>query len=166
MATPNLQLAVVVLLAGALFVASLAFLVFPLQPPLTTGGGFTSGTPTVTLTLYAGEVSSSTFGFGMSANNLTSPGPTLRFKTTDVVKITLVNVGQVPHAFAVTTAPRTGATVLFKSEIASASAPISPGQNGTVTFSPNSPSDLYYYTCPVPGHPELGMYGACVVTVG
>jgi uncharacterized cupredoxin-like copper-binding protein len=166
MANPNLELTMVVFLAAALFVATLAFLVFPIQPPLSMGGSSTGGTPTVTLTLYAGEISGGKFGFGLSADNLTSPGPTLRFKTSDIVKITLVNAGQVPHAFAMTNVPQTGATVLFNAEIASASAPLSPGQSGSVTFSPNSPSDLYYYTCPVPGHPELGMYGTCVVTVG
>ena len=168
MRNSNLPLFVVVALAAALFFAALSMLVFPIQPQLITGSssGTSGKTPTVTVTLYAGEISGSTYGFGDSPNNLTSPGPPLRFKTSDVVNLTVVNVGNMPHAFAVVNAPRTGATVLFNAEIASASNPLQKGQQGTVIFAPNSPGSQYYYICPVPGHAESGMYGSIIVTTG
>ncbi|MFB3888016.1 MAG: hypothetical protein ACE14S_00875 [Candidatus Bathyarchaeia archaeon] len=166
MAKSNAAFFAVVALAAALFIGAISTLVLPIQPPLITGPGVSGRSPTVNIVLYAGEISASTFGFGLSASNLTSPGPTLRFTTSDVVNLTLINVGAVPHAFAVVDAPKTGATVLFNSGIASAANPVQPGGTGSVIFSPNSPNDQYYYICPVPGHPELGMYGACVVTVG
>ncbi len=156
---------VVVFLAGALLVAAISMLVLPIQPQLNTGTP-SGKTPTVNITVYAGEISGSKYGFGTSQNNITSPGPTLRFKTSDVVKLTLVNVGKFPHAFAMVNAPRTGATVLFNAEVASASNPIPPGGSGSVIFNPNSPNDQYYYICPVPGHAELGMYGSCIVSQG
>ena len=167
MAKPNIGFIVVLALATALFVGALSMLVFPIQPQLTTGSGSVSGkTPTVNITLYAGEISSSKYGFGTSPNNITSPGPTLRFKTSDVVNLTIVNVGTLPHAFALTTAPKTGATTLFGATIASGTYPLSPGQRGNVIFAPNSPSSEDYYICPVPGHAELGMYGSVIVSMG
>jgi FtsP/CotA-like multicopper oxidase with cupredoxin domain len=165
MANVNLSLIGVIALAALLFFAAMSVLVFPIQPQLVSSRGGL-GTPTVNVTLYAGEFSATKYGFGLSPNNITSPGPTLRFKTSDIVNLTLVNAGQVPHAFAMTNAPRTGASVLFNAQVASSSNPLSPGQSRSTTFAPNSPSSLYYYICPVPGHSELGMYGSCVVTVG
>ena len=115
------------------------------------------------ITLYAGETGDSQLGFGTSPTNLTSPGPTLRLKITDVVSITLVNAGKMPHAFAVTNMPKTGATVLFNAQIGSAANPLGPGQSGTVVFAPNN-AGTFFYICPVSGHAELGMYGAVVIT--
>jgi nitrite reductase (NO-forming) len=167
MPNSNIPLIIVVVLAAVLFFAALAMLVFPIQPQLITGPTSSAGkTPTKNITLYAGEISGSTYGFGDSPTNLTSPGPTLRFNTSDIVKITVVNVGKMPHAFAVVNTPKTGATVLFNAEIASASDPLQPGQSGSVVFTPNSPGDTYYYICPVPGHAETGMYGSVIVTAG
>ncbi|MCW3994830.1 MAG: sulfocyanin-like copper-binding protein [Candidatus Bathyarchaeota archaeon] len=166
MVSANVKLGIIVALAGILYFAALSMLVFPIQPPLITSTTPPSATPTVSVTLYAGEISATKYGFGLSADNLTSPGPTLRFKTSDVVNLTLVNAGQIPHAFALTNAPKTGATILFNAAIASASNPIEPGQSSSVIFSPNVPSQTDYYICPVPGHAELGMYGSVIVTVG
>ena len=60
--------------------------------------------PNVSVTLYAG---SNFFklctGLDNSANNITSPGPTLTFKVGDVVNMTVVNVGTMPHNWALTT---------------------------------------------------------------
>ncbi len=157
---------VVFALALILIVALVAFLVLPIQLPLSGSGGGTTGKPTVSITLYAGEISSSKYGFGLSPNNLTSPGPTFYFNTSDVVNMTLIDAGKVPHAFACVNAPKTGATVLFNAVIASASNPLSPGQSGSVIFKPNTVSNEYYYICPVPGHAELGMWGTIVVSQG
>jgi uncharacterized cupredoxin-like copper-binding protein len=166
MAHQNASLIAVGVLAAMLLVAALSMLVLPIQPPLITGPISTGRTPTVNVVLYAGEISGSRYGFGYSANNLTSPGPTLRFKTSDVVNVTIINIGNFPHDFAVVNAPRTGAMVLFNSEIIPAANALQPGQKGTVIFSPNSPNDQYYYICPVAGHAESGMYGAVIVTTG
>ena len=166
MAGSNRAIYAIFALALIFLVATVAFLVLPIQLPLTGASSSTSGTPTVTITLYAGEISTGKYGFGLSPNNLTSPGPTFYFNTTDIVKITVVNAGKMPHAFACVNAPRTGATVLFGAAIASASNPLPPGQSGSITFNPNTVSSEYYYICPVPGHAELGMWGTMVVSPG
>ncbi len=166
MAGSDRGLYVISALALIFLIAIVAFLVFPIQPPLTGGSGGTDGTPTVSITLYAGEISASKYGFGLSPNNITSPGPTFYLNTSDIVKITVVNAGHYPHAFACVNAPRTGATVLFNAEIASASDPLPPGQNGTITFNPNTVSSEYYYICPISGHAELGMWGTMAVSQG
>ncbi len=132
-----------------------------LQPPLQTGGG-PVGKATVTFVLYAGEPSATTFAFGLRPDNLTSPGPTLTFRVSDTVNVTIIDVGKVSHAFAVTDAPHTNGKTLFGAAIASASMPLNPGEKGTVVFKAAS-SGSYYYICPVPGHPELGMWGKVVV---
>jgi len=166
MPNSNASLIAIAVLAVAFLVAAMSMLLLPIQPQLITGSSASGKTPTVAVVLYAGEISASKYGFGLSADNLTSPGPTLRFKTSDVVNVTIINAGKMPHAFAVVNAPRTGATVLFNAEIASPSNPLQPGEKGNVIFTPNSPNDQYYYICPVPGHAESGMYGSVIVITG
>ncbi len=144
--------------ALVILVAAIAMMVFPIQPPLVSGGG-TNKTPTVNITLYGGEISTTEYGFGLSPNNLTSPGPTLSFKMSDVVKITFVNAGKVPHGFVITDAPKSGSTQLFGAAVGSASNPLSPGQSGSVVFQPTAVGSSFYYICPIPGHAELGMWG-------
>ena len=53
--------------------------------------------PTVSATIYAGERALGEYGFGTTATNITSPGPTLTFKVGDVVNMTVFNVGTMPH---------------------------------------------------------------------
>jgi uncharacterized cupredoxin-like copper-binding protein len=159
-------LVVIGALALALVISVALFLVLPIQPAYVVASSSSSETPTVSITLYAGEISGSKFGFGLSPNNITSPGPTFYFNTSDVVKITVVNAGHMDHAFAVVNAPQTGATVLFGATVASGSNPLQPGQSGSVTFKPNVASSNEYYICPVPGHAELGMWGSIVVSQG
>jgi uncharacterized cupredoxin-like copper-binding protein len=117
------------------------------------------GTP---LTLYAGEVSSSSYGFGDSANSIISnPGPTITLKQGTTYTMTVHNVGSMPHAWEIST-QKTGGSVLFGAQIA-ASSTIAPGAAKSVTFTPNQ-SGNFYYVCPVPGHVALGMWGNVVVT--
>jgi len=123
-----------------------------------------SNGPTVNILLYEGEISNGQFGFGNTMNNLTSPGPTLRFSTLDRVNITVVNVGKQPHSFAITTTPDSGATILFNSEIGSANSTIAPGQEGSVSFMPSNAAFDYWYISPVSNDTEKGMYGAVVVS--
>ena len=141
-----LPLIVIGILAIAFFVGAISMLIFNLQPVLVTSSP--SKTPAMII-LYEGEMSDGKPGFGTSADNLTSPGPTIGFSTSDTVNITVINVGKLPHAFEITTMPATGAPVLFNAEIGSASSPIQPGQEGSVIFTPNNAAFDYWYISPV-----------------
>jgi FtsP/CotA-like multicopper oxidase with cupredoxin domain len=160
---PYLPLILIAVLAFSLYGSAISVLVFKLQPSLNPLSNIQNRAPTVTITLYVGEVSNNQFGFGPAGNNLTSPGPTLRFKITDVVSITVVNVGTEPHAFAITAFPASGSRVLFNSEIASPSDPLMPGQRRTTIFVP-ADAGSFYYICPISGHADLGMYGSVIIT--
>jgi nitrite reductase (NO-forming) len=141
-------LAVLVLLAAAVFagVGTPA----PLPPP------------NVSVTLYAGSVSQTVYGFGNSATSITSPGPTLTFKVGDVVNMTVVNVGNMPHNWALVTTNQTSAKVLFGAQIDSGSVPIEMNQTGSVVFKV-AQSGNFNYICQVPGHVSLGMWGSVVI---
>lgn len=118
---------------------------------------------TVSITIYGGEVSASNYGWGMTSSKLTSPGPTLNMTVGTTYKLTFNNVGQFPHAWVIKAANSVGATTMWNAAIASAGSPISPGQSGSVTFTPTQ-AGTYYYLCPVPGHDDLGMWGLVKVT--
>jgi FtsP/CotA-like multicopper oxidase with cupredoxin domain len=156
-------LVAIAVFAIALIIAVALFLVLPLQPLYVPKRSASTEMTHVNITLYAGEISDSRYGFGTEPNNLTSPGPTLRFKTTDVVNLTIVNVGTKPHAFQVTNVPQTGGAVLFDAAVASANVPLQPGESGSVVFNPYSPGKSYYYTSPLSGQAELGMWGSIIV---
>jgi uncharacterized cupredoxin-like copper-binding protein len=158
-----LSLVAVIVLATVFFFASISTLVFRIQPALVASVDVSGKTPTVNFLLYAGELSDSKFGFGFSPDTLSSPGPTLRFKTSDVVNITVVNSGKIPHAFVITSAPRTGAPTLFNSAIGSTNDPLQPGQSKSVIFSPNNAGSAFFYICPISGSAEAGMYGSIVI---
>ncbi len=124
-----------------------------------------TGSPNVTLQMYEGEitVSGQLHGaFGNSQNGLTSPGPTLTFKVGDVVKVTVNNVGTLPHNWAIVTDKATPSSVVFNAQIQSGSNPILPGSSGSVTFKVDK-AGSYSYICQVPGHVDLGMYGSVTV---
>ena len=103
-------------------------------------------------------------GFGTAADNLTSPGPTIGFSTSDTVNITVINVGKLPHAFAITTMPDAEAPVLFGAMIGSATVRFSRGQEGSVVFTPNNAAFDYWYISPVGNDAADGMYGAVIVS--
>jgi plastocyanin len=119
-------------------------------------------TSTVNVTLYAGEKSSTQYGFGNSSTSITSPGPTLTFISGQTVTVTLQNAGTMPHDFAIVNAKSSTATVLWNAQVASASNPVSKGSNSSVTFTVGSAGN-YYYVCQVDGHVALGMWGNVVV---
>jgi nitrite reductase (NO-forming) len=149
-------------IVAIIIIASSAFYLSPstrttTQSMQTTGSTQSAQEPTVEITLYAGETAKN-FSFGLTPDNLTSPGPTLRFKVGDVVQIRLVNVGKLHHDFAITDAPKQNATVLFNARINV----ISPGENSSVIFVPNQAGE-YYYICQVPGHVNLGMWGRVII---
>jgi|WetSurMetagenome_2_1015567.scaffolds.fasta_scaffold370827_3 uncharacterized cupredoxin-like copper-binding protein len=159
---PYLSVILIAALWAAFSASAISVLVFHLQPGLVTNQNLNN--PTVTIVLYAGEISNNKMGFGYSSDNLTSPGPTLHFKLTDVVNITVINVGGMPHAFQITERPQTGAAVLFNAEAGSAQVPITPGQKASTVFAPSYAGSTFYYICPISGHAEAGMWGAVVVT--
>ena len=141
-------LAVLVVLAAAVFAG------VGTSPPLPP--------PNVSMTLYAGQISLTVYGFGNSANNITSPGPTLTFKVGDVVNMTVINVGTMPHNWALTTTNQTSAKVLFGAQIDSGSVPIEMNQSASVVFKV-AKSGNFNYICQVPGHVQLGMWGSVVI---
>ncbi len=129
-----------------------------LTPP---GGG--GGTPTA-LTLYEGEVSSTSYGFGNSASSLSSPGPTLTLTQGQSYTMTVYNVGTLPHSWEISSTKTGTPSPLFSSEI-NPGTYIAAGASGSVTFTPNQ-SGNFYYVCPVAGHGDLGMWGNVVVNAG
>ena len=117
------------------------------------------------MTLYEGEilVNNQTRGaFGLSANNLTSPGPTLNFTVGDMVNMTVVNVGTLPHAWQMATQLNASLTALFNASIAPTTY-MQAGQNGSVVFNVTQAGSFNYF-CPVPGHIALVMWGNVTVT--
>lgn len=158
-----LPLVLVGILALTLWFGSVTTLIFNMQPQMSVPMNMT---PTVNFTLYAGEMADGKFGFGHTPDNLTSPGPTLRFTTADIVQINVVNVGKMPHTFAITTTPTPQATVLFNAEIGTVSNPLQPGQNGSITIMPINAGFTYWYESMIPGDAENGMFGAVVTKSG
>jgi uncharacterized cupredoxin-like copper-binding protein len=146
------------LFSGAVALAVVVLLGVSVIPGVTT----TSTSPNVSITLYEGEVSPSLYGFGYSANNLISPGPTLTFKVGDIVNVTVTDVGQLPHNWAIVSTNQTSAPVQFNAQIRSASNPLQHGESGSVVFTVNKAGD-FYYICQVPGHVDLGMWGKIAV---
>jgi uncharacterized cupredoxin-like copper-binding protein len=147
----------------ALLLAIVAVLVLPLQPELGAGGAVAEE-PTVLVTLYGGELEAGRFGFGLSPDNITSPGPTLQFRVGDVVSLTFINVGRIPHSFAATGEKAEEAQVVFDAQVGSGARPLSPDEKGTTVFKVNRPGE-FYYVCQVPGHVTLGMWGRMVIEV-
>lgn len=111
--------------------------------------------------IVGGEMGN-TFGYGLEGQEISSPGPTLRVKVGDVVRITFTNMGRMPHTLALTTALMYDAPVVFGAAIGSSTQPVQPGVTASVTFTASSAGE-YYYLCQVPGHPQLGMYGTFIV---
>ncbi len=115
----------------------------------------------IEMTLYEGEVSTTSYGFGNSASSLTTPGPTLTFKVNQAYKMTVHNVGTLPHSWAITAAQSSSSSPLFNSEV-NPGIYIAAGGSGSVTFTPTQ-SGNFYYVCPVAGHSDLGMWGNVVI---
>jgi plastocyanin len=123
-----------------------------------------SGTGTA-LTLYAGAVTSGsgTYGFGDSASNIVSPGPTLNLKIGTTYTITVYNVAtNMVHSWEIVSTKEVSNTPLFGAGIGVTNF-INPGSSGSVTFTPDQAGN-FYYVCTVPGHISLGMWGNVVVT--
>ena len=88
--------------------------------------------------------------------------PEIRVNSGDEVTITSNNLGKSFHAFGVVTNPEDFNSIIWDSEIASASNPLKPGEGGSTTFIAGTPG-TYYYICTVPGHALQGMQGNFIV---
>jgi plastocyanin len=119
----------------------------------------------ITIAVYAGEVGSSTYGFGNTSDNITSPGPTLTVKVGSTVTVEFTNAGTMSHNWALVMQKTSGNTDLAfnKAQIASAVNPVQPGGKASVTFVANK-EGTYYYICQVDAHVTLGMWGFFIVT--
>jgi plastocyanin len=115
------------------------------------------------VSIYAGEISTSQYGFGDSASSIKSPGPTLNFNPGENVTLTLHNSGTMAHNFAIVSDKSNPTTVLWGAVVDSSSNPVQPGSTGSVTFTVGSAGN-YYYVCQVDGHAALGMWGNVVVS--
>ncbi|MCW3994826.1 MAG: plastocyanin/azurin family copper-binding protein [Candidatus Bathyarchaeota archaeon] len=149
-------------LYAAIIIIVIIIIVVGVYVALTYKPSSTPSAGAIQVTLYAGEVSSTTYGFGNTSTSITSPGPTLTFKQGQEYTVTVHNDGALPHSWEINTQNSTSGQVLFNSEI-NPGTYISPGQSGSVTFTPTQTGN-FYYICPVPGHAELGMWGNVVVT--
>ena len=136
----------------------------PVISPPAQAGGAAALTPTVEITLYAGKTPDGKLGFGLSPDEITSPGPVITVKPGDVVKITLVNIDTIPHAFGVVrTIKAVGPEILFNSLITSPTKPPGPGKSESVIFVVDE-SGEFFYQCPVANHGPQGMWGQFIVT--
>ncbi len=118
--------------------------------------------PNITITMYEGEISATRSGFGFKQSNLTSPGPTLTFTIGDVVNITVYNVGQEPHNWAIVSANQSSAAVLFKAQVRTVDNALQHGGSDWDVFT-ISQSGNFFYICQVPGHlEEDGMWGRVI----
>ena len=95
---------------------------------------------------------------GESDNN-----PTITANVGDKIIFDVVNDGKSFHAFGVTADTEGFAGIIAGSEVASANAPLKPGESGTAEFIPSEPG-TYYYICTVPGHRMQGMVGEIIVS--
>lgn len=129
------------------------------------GGGLPPGQlqPDVVITIYGKELPGGKFGFGLSPDEITSPGPELRVRQGQVVEIRFVNMGKVRHGLAVVqSVEKTNPTILFNAIVGPPNNPIEPGGEGSVIFVASQAGE-FYYQCPVPNHGPKGMWGKFIV---
>lgn len=161
MASAKLVIGILVAAGAALIIIVPAVLILGLQPPMQASGDAENLKPTVNITMYAKELPGK-FGWGLSSDNVTSPGPTLRFKVGDVVGVTVHNEGQVAHAWAIVSG-LDNPNVLFNSQVAFPNDPIPPGGTKSGVFKVTEAGN-FKYICTVSGHSSLGMYGDVIVS--
>jgi nitrite reductase (NO-forming) len=89
--------------------------------------------------------------------------PTITANVGDKIVFDVINDGKSFHAFGVTAADEGFAGIIAGSEVASANAPLKPGEFGASEFIPSEPG-TYYYICTVPGHRMQGMVGEIIVS--
>ena len=150
---------VIAFVIGIGLIGAIAFVLLTPQTPSTAAAE--TEKPTVEITIIATE-EGGRFLFTRPGQEQKVPGPEIKVKVGDIVKIILNNLGKIPHSLAVVNEKRYDATPLFNAAIGSTSRPIPAGQQSSIVFKPNRPGE-YYYVCQVPGHIELGMWGQFIV---
>ena len=141
------------------------------QPPPVVAlmaGGDDHGGPAV----HTGDTISSDLSFIESSDFRTYafnalPGdpnnnPTINMEVGDKVVFNVVNDGITFHSFGVTKADEGVSGIIPDSEIALATNPLKPGEDGSSEFVAGE-EGIYYYICTVPGHRDLGMVGQIIV---
>jgi len=88
--------------------------------------------------------------------------PTINAKVGDRIIFDIVNAGKSFHSFGVTLNDEGFGGILSGTDVATANAPLKPGEGGTSEFIPGEPG-TYYYICTVPGHRDMGMVGTIIV---
>jgi uncharacterized cupredoxin-like copper-binding protein len=112
------------------------------------------------ISLYAGEINATAYGFGNSSSTLMSnPGPTLTLIAGQTYTMTVYDVGSMQHNWAIVNAKSTNANVQW----GAVTSTINTGSSGEVTFKAGQPGS-YFYICQVPGHVALGLWGELIVT--
>jgi len=116
------------------------------------------------ITLYAGSVTSGsgTYGFGLSANDITSPGPPLSLKEGVSYTVTVQVVGSMVHSWEIVPSKAISTSPLWDAGI-DISSYIPANSQGSVTFTPTQ-TGSFYYVCTVPAHISLGMWGTVTVS--
>jgi hypothetical protein len=123
----------------------------PTPHPSTTP--ITSPSPaSIPLMLYVAN-----YGYGNSADSITSPGPTLQLNVGETYTMTIYNVGGF-HSWEIVPTQAIG-TPLFEAEIGI----FESVQSMSVTFTPDQTGN-FYYVCTVFGHIGLGMWGNVIVS--
>ena len=144
--------ALLALIAGGIWLEWISLsLMFPVQAQVS------NAIPTTVFSINGGETAGG-FGFALQGQKPASPGPTIMVKSGDIVRINFKNIGATAHAFAVTREKDDRSPILFTGNIGNGARPLTPGSEGSVVFKADAPG-TYYYICPVPGHPTLGMWG-------
>ena len=146
----------------------------PTSSPTSTSTPTATSTPVPTATssgtslvLYEGPLSSGStssllFGFGNSATNITSPGPTLYLQEGTTYTMTVYNVGTSPHAWEIVPTKAVSNSPLFGAGIDITNF-LPAGNSASVTFTPNQTGN-FYYVCTEPGHIGYGMWGNVIVS--
>jgi plastocyanin len=146
----KLLYALVIVIVAVIIIGSVYYYETTLPPPAGSG---------TLITLYEGEITSTSYGFGNTSTTLTSnPGPTITLTAGQTYTMTVYNVGTMQHNWAIVDAKSSTANVLW----GAVTSPINSQSSGKVTFKAG-PAGNYFYICQVPGHVTLGLWGTVVV---
>ncbi len=141
----------------------------PTSAPTTTSTPLPTATSSGThLVLYEGPLSTgatstSMYGFGNTADNITSPGPTLNLQEGTTYTMTVYNIDpSLAHSWEIVSTKAVSNSPLFGAGIEITNF-IPAGSSASVTFTVNQTGN-FYYVCTRPGHIDLGMWGNVVVS--
>jgi FtsP/CotA-like multicopper oxidase with cupredoxin domain len=170
-----ITLVLLICLVSALTITNPVKAQYPIYTyPPTTSSPTSTSTPFPTasssgtsLVLYEGPLSTGAtnsllFGFGNSATNITSPGPTLYLQEGTTYTMTVYNVGTSPHAWEIVPTKAVSNTPMFGAGIDITNF-LPAGNSASVTFTANQTGN-FYYVCTEPGHIDYGMWGNVIVS--